>query len=145
MAFAHRKFTDFDRTRPDVDGGTMETLGMERFEALKSLPTAFYGPPMDPGVTNRNGSRFDSYALRAVENLGPFNDPLLCAPIHEMDVADIDDVPAESVRSSTKSSRHSRLRGARDGRRCAPARRWSKPLHFASDSSCNRKGTARRS
>ncbi|WP_342944240.1 arginase family protein [Paraburkholderia phymatum] len=82
-----------DRTRPDVDAGTMETLGMEGFEALKSLLTAFYAPPMDLGVTNRNGWRFDSHALRAVENLRPFNDPLLCAPIHEMDVADIDDVP----------------------------------------------------
>lgn len=60
------------------------------------LQIALFGVPMDLGVTNRNGSRFGPRALRAIERIGPYNDALEIAPIHEMKVADIGDVPFAS-------------------------------------------------
>lgn len=65
-------------------------------DALEGLQVALYGVPMDLGVTNRNGSRFGPRALRAIERIGPYNDALHCAPLHEMTVADIGDVPFRS-------------------------------------------------
>lgn len=65
-------------------------------EDFADLDVALYGVPMDLGVTNRNGSRFGPRALRAIERIGPYNDALDCAPIHEMTVADIGDVPLQS-------------------------------------------------
>jgi len=63
---------------------------------ISRLDVALYGVPMDLGVTNRNGSRFGPRALRSIERVGPYNDALECAPIHEMLVADIGDVPMQS-------------------------------------------------
>lgn len=63
---------------------------------LTGLQVALYGVPMDLGVTNRNGSRFGPRALRAIERIGPYNDALISAPVHEMAVADIGDVPFRS-------------------------------------------------
>jgi agmatinase len=60
------------------------------------LQVALYGMPMDLGVTNRNGSRFGPRALRSIERVGPYNDALETAPLHEMCVADIGDVPFSS-------------------------------------------------
>lgn len=60
------------------------------------LQVALFGAPMDLGVTNRNGARFGPRALRAIERVGPYNDALDCAPVHEMRVADIGDVPFQS-------------------------------------------------
>ncbi len=60
------------------------------------LQIALYGMPMDLGVTNRTGARFGPRALRAIERIGPYHDILDCAPIHEMSVADIGDVPFRS-------------------------------------------------
>jgi agmatinase len=51
---------------------------------------------MDLGVTNRTGARFGPRALRAIERIGPYNDGIDCAPIQEMNVADIGDVPFQS-------------------------------------------------
>ncbi len=65
-------------------------------EGLSDLQVALYGVPMDLAVTNRNGSRFGPRALRAIERIGPYNDALGCAPVHEMRVADIGDVPFRS-------------------------------------------------
>ncbi|WP_298258186.1 agmatinase [uncultured Litoreibacter sp.] len=65
-------------------------------EGMKDLQVALFGVPMDLGVTNRNGSRFGPRALRAIERVGPYNDALETAPIHEMAVADIGDVPFRS-------------------------------------------------
>ncbi|MCK4206913.1 agmatinase [Brucella pituitosa] len=65
-------------------------------EVLSTLQVALYGVPMDLAVTNRNGSRFGPRALRAIERTGPYNDALGCAPVHEMEVADIGDVPFRS-------------------------------------------------
>jgi agmatinase len=63
---------------------------------ISDLDVALYGVPMDLGVTNRNGSRFGPRALRTIERVGPYNDALDCAPIHEMAVADLGDIPFES-------------------------------------------------
>jgi len=63
---------------------------------FKELDIALFGVPMDLGVTNRNGSRFGPRALRTIERVGPYNDALSVAPIHEMRVADVGDVPFAS-------------------------------------------------
>jgi agmatinase len=60
------------------------------------LDVALFGVPMDLGVTNRSGSRFGPRALRTIDRIGPYNDALGCAPVHELRVADIGDVPFRS-------------------------------------------------
>ena len=64
--------------------------------SISDLDVALFGVPMDLGVTNRNGSRFGPRALRCIERIGPYNEVLKCAPVHEMKVADIGDVPLAS-------------------------------------------------
>ncbi|PST22434.1 agmatinase [Mesorhizobium plurifarium] len=61
-----------------------------------NLQVAMIGVPMDLGVTNRPGSRFGPRALRAIERIGPYNHLLGCAPVHDLRVADIGDVPFRS-------------------------------------------------
>jgi len=51
---------------------------------------------MDLGVTNRNGSRFGPRALRTIERIGPYNHVLRTAPLSDLRVADIGDVPFRS-------------------------------------------------
>ncbi|MCX8279055.1 agmatinase [Phyllobacterium sp. 0TCS1.6C] len=63
---------------------------------FKDLQVALLGIPMDLGVTNRNGARFGPRALRAIERIGPYNHVLETAPVHELRVADIGDVPFQS-------------------------------------------------
>ncbi len=63
---------------------------------LSTLDVAMFGMPLDLGVTNRSGARFGPRALRSIERVGPYNDALRCAPVHEMAVADIGDVPMGS-------------------------------------------------
>jgi agmatinase len=63
---------------------------------LSGLQVAMVGVPMDLGVTNRTGARFGPRALRAIERIGPYNHVLDCAPVHELKVADIGDVPMRS-------------------------------------------------
>lgn len=63
---------------------------------LRDLEVALLGIPMDLGVTNRNGSRFGPRALRTIERIGPYNHQLRCAPVFDMTVADIGDVPFRS-------------------------------------------------
>lgn len=60
------------------------------------LQVAMVGVPMDLGVTNRPGSRFGPRALRTIERIGPYNHVLDCAPVQELRVADIGDVPFRS-------------------------------------------------
>lgn len=61
-----------------------------------NLQVAILGIPMDLGVTNRPGSRFGPRALRAIERIGPYNHVLGCAPVHDLRVADVGDVPFRS-------------------------------------------------
>ncbi len=70
---------------------------------IADLDVALFGVPMDLGVTNRNGSRFGPRALRSIERVGPYNDALHCAPVFEMAVADIGDVPMQSRFDLTQS------------------------------------------
>ena len=72
------------------------------------MDVALFGVPMDLGVTNRNGSRFGPRALRSIERVGPYNDALHCAPVHEMKVFDIGDVPMDSRFDLAQS--HSNIR-----------------------------------
>ncbi|MET1412327.1 agmatinase [Roseibium sp. HPY-6] len=74
-------------------------------EKADRLQVALYGAPMDLGVTNRNGSRFGPRALRSIERVGPYNDGLETAPLHEMAVADIGDVPFSSRFDLARSHR----------------------------------------
>jgi guanidinopropionase len=60
------------------------------------LQVAITGVPLDLGVTNRSGTRFGPRALRAIDRIGPYNHVLGCAPVHELNVADIGDVPFAS-------------------------------------------------
>jgi agmatinase len=61
-----------------------------------NLQVAILGVPMDLGVTNRPGSRFGPRALRTIERIGPYNHVLGCAPVFDLRVADIGDVPFQS-------------------------------------------------
>ncbi|MBP1861333.1 agmatinase [Rhizobium herbae] len=61
-----------------------------------NLQVAIVGVPMDLGVTNRPGSRFGPRAMRTIERIGPYNHVLGCAPVHDLRVADIGDVPFQS-------------------------------------------------
>lgn len=60
------------------------------------MQVAMVGVPMDLGVTNRPGSRFGPRALRTIERIGPYNHVLGCAPVFDLRVADIGDVPFAS-------------------------------------------------
>src|SRR5215212_5692060 len=60
------------------------------------LQVALVGVPMDLGVTNRPGSRFGPRALRTIERIGPYNHVLDTAPVFDLRVADIGDVPFAS-------------------------------------------------
>eukprot|EP01132_Coremiostelium_polycephalum_P020294 gene20294-24112_t len=61
-----------------------------------NLQVAIVGVPMDLGVTNRPGSRFGPRAVRTIERIGPYNHVLGCAPVFDLRVADIGDVPFAS-------------------------------------------------
>jgi agmatinase len=60
------------------------------------LQVALIGVPMDLGVTNRPGARFGPRALRDIERIGPYNHVLRCAPVYDLRVADLGDVPFTS-------------------------------------------------
>ncbi len=61
-----------------------------------NLQVAITGVPMDLGVTNRPGSRFGPRAMRSIERIGPYHHVLDCAPVQDLRVADIGDVPFQS-------------------------------------------------
>jgi agmatinase len=63
---------------------------------LSGLDVALIGMPMDLGVSNRGGARFGPRALRAIERIGPYNEALGCAPVFDLNVADIGDTPFRS-------------------------------------------------
>lgn len=70
-----------------------------------ALQVAIMGVPMDLAISNRNGSRFGPRAVRSIERIGPYNEGLRVAPIHQMRVADIGDVPFTSRYDLAKSHR----------------------------------------
>lgn len=60
------------------------------------LDIALLGVPMDLGVTNRNGTRFDPRAVRTIERIGPYDHVLKVSPLTQAKIADIGDVPLQS-------------------------------------------------
>jgi agmatinase len=60
---------------------------------FSGLDVAITGMPIDLAVTNRAGTRFGPRAVRTIERVGPYNHVLDCAPLHELAVADVGDVP----------------------------------------------------
>lgn len=60
------------------------------------LQVALMGVPMDLGASNRPGARFGPRALRTIERIGPYNHVLDCAPVQQLRVADVGDVPLRS-------------------------------------------------
>jgi agmatinase len=65
-------------------------------EEFGELDVALIGVPMDLGVSNRTGARFGPRALRTIERIGPYNNVLRCAPVGDLRVADVGDVPFRS-------------------------------------------------
>ena len=63
---------------------------------LDTLDVALIGVPMDLGVTNRAGARLGPRAVRAVERIGPYEHVLRLAPMTQLKVADVGDVPMKS-------------------------------------------------
>jgi guanidinopropionase len=63
---------------------------------LTGLDAALVGVPMDLGVTNRAGARLGPRAVRAIERIGPYHHVHRMAPLAEVKVADIGDVPFRS-------------------------------------------------
>ncbi len=80
---------------PTLLDATYRPVGAQQSH-LEGLDVALIGVPMDLGVTNRPGSRFGPRALRSIERVGPYNHVLRTAPLFEMKVADIGDVPFRS-------------------------------------------------
>ena len=62
-------------------------------QELADLDVAIVGVPMDLGVTNRSGARLGPRAVRAVERIGPYEHDLQMAPLLDVKVADVGDVP----------------------------------------------------
>ena len=60
------------------------------------IDVALIGVPMDLGVTNRAGARLGPRAVRAIERIGPFEHALRRAPLSDVRVADVGDVPMKS-------------------------------------------------
>ena len=52
--------------------------------------------PSTSAASNRSGTRFGPRAVRAIERVGPYNHVLDCAPIFDLAVADVGDVPFSS-------------------------------------------------
>ena len=99
-AVASRVFAAPDRRKwPFADPATL--LGA-RFTpdaaatGFAGLDVALVGVPMDLGVTNRAGARLGPRAVRAVERIGPYEHVLRVAPMGDLEVADVGDMPMKS-------------------------------------------------
>ena len=90
-------FAGIDR-RPKPYEGVSTLLGAPlRVDAdLGGLDAALVGVPMDLGVTNRAGARLGPRAVRAIERIGPYHHVHRLAPLAELRIADIGDVPFRS-------------------------------------------------
>ncbi len=97
---AERIFSRGSRPAPYVGVPTFLTAPYRQMTPnapdFGGLDVAITGIPFDLGVTNRAGTRFGPRALRAIERVGPYNHVLDCAPIFELAVADVGDVPFSS-------------------------------------------------
>ena len=103
---AHRRVADriFDatgtRTAPYAGVPTLLDAPLREIDPTEpdfgDLQVALIGVPMDLGVTNRPGARYGPRALRTIERIGPYNHVLACAPVYDLRVADVGDVPFAS-------------------------------------------------
>jgi guanidinopropionase len=105
---ADRVFSpDGTRTKPYAGVPTLLAAAyrplVAEAEEFGDLQVALIGVPMDLGVTNRTGARFGPRALRTIERIGPYNHALRCAPLGELRVADVGDVPFRSRFDLTSS------------------------------------------
>jgi len=94
-------FAGTDR-RPKPYEGVSTFLGAPlrtdapRLADFAGLDAALIGVPMDLGVTNRAGARLGPRAVRGVERIGPYHHLHKLAPLGEIKVADVGDVPFRS-------------------------------------------------
>ncbi len=97
---AERVFSRGARPAPFVGVPTFLTAPHRVVDAaapdFSGLDVAISGVPMDLGAGNRVGTRFGPRAVRTIERVGPYNHVLDCAPIYDMAVADVGDVPFSS-------------------------------------------------
>ena len=92
------------RRRADVPDRAVPADG-PRGAGLSGLDVAISGVPFDLAASNRSGTRFGPRAVRAIERVGPYNHVLDCAPIFDMAVADVGDVPFRAATTSPASHR----------------------------------------
>jgi guanidinopropionase len=97
---AERVFSRGARRAPFVGVPTFLTAPHRQVDPaapdFSGLDVAITGVPIDLGAGNRSGTRFGPRALRAIERVGPYNHVLDCAPIYDLRVADVGDVPFSS-------------------------------------------------
>lgn len=101
QAVAAQQFTDSEsRKWPFADPATLLDAPfrpeLARLDDFGNLDVALVGVPMDLGVTNRAGARLGPRAVRNVERIGPYEHVLKVAPMGQLNVADIGDVPMRS-------------------------------------------------
>jgi agmatinase len=99
-AVAARIFSEPDRRKwPFADPATLLAARFALDAAATSfagIDVALVGVPMDLGVTNRAGARLGPRAVRGVERIGPYEHVLRVAPMGQLEVADVGDVPMKS-------------------------------------------------
>lgn len=78
-------------------------LGLPHTASAADLDIALVGVPMDLGVSNRPGARFGPRAVRTIERIGPYHQPLRGVPQSHTRAADIGDVPFRSRYSLEQS------------------------------------------
>jgi guanidinopropionase len=97
---AEKVFSRGARPAPFVGVPTFLTAPYRRMDPaapdFSGLDVAISGVPFDLAASNRSGTRFGPRAVRAIERVGPYNHVLDCAPIFDMAVADVGDVPFSS-------------------------------------------------
>jgi agmatinase len=97
---AERVFSRGARPAPFVGVPTFLTAPFRQVDPaapdFSGLDVAISGVPFDIGASNRPGARFGPRAVRTIERVGPYNHVLDCAPIYDLAVADVGDVPFSS-------------------------------------------------
>lgn len=97
---AERVFSRGARPAPYVGVPTFLTAPFRQVDPgspdFSGLDVAISGVPMDLGAGNRAGTRFGPRAIRTIERVGPYHHVLDVAPIHDLRVADVGDVPFSS-------------------------------------------------
>lgn len=97
---AERVFSRGARPAPFVGVPTFLTAPFRQVDPdhpdFSGLDVALTGVPMDLGAGNRAGTRFGPRAVRTIERVGPYHHVLDVAPIYDLRVADVGDVPFSS-------------------------------------------------